>query len=417
MPVGDYGWCTRAEIDKLKWAELTDDQTTGYIAEVTLAYPKKLHRPHNSFPLAPEHVELKGDALSPYAKQCFQTLNPADKLSSYSAKKLTATFNTRKKYVVHYMNLRKYLELGMELIEVHRVLKFKQSTFLRQYIDHCTKKRMASRTPFQKNLWKFFANANFGKFIERTRDHINCIMARTEETFQRYIENPRFKSCKIINDGLVIMFLSPAKIKMDKAYAIGFTILERSKEFMYDQYYNKIKPLLGDAEVLFTDTDSLCIAITSRKNQNNLKKLDEIMDYSNYPPDHPQFSAQRRNQLGFFKDELSGEKMSEFVGLRSKTYAFTLKRNKGMTSRCKGIRKGYRKTIPFESFKKCITDITSVRITQYHIVSKSHHLETSKVDKLCFSSFDDKRWLLDCKIHSVPYGSRLIKKRRCVYCK
>jgi hypothetical protein len=416
MPVGDYAWCTPEEIAQLDWEAMDDDQSTGYIVEVTLSYPKKFHRAHNSYPLAPEHVVLKGDELSPYAKNCYKTLNPLDKLSSYSAQKLTATFNTREKYVVHYMNLRKYLELGMKLVKVHRVLKFQQSTFLRQYIDHCTQKRMSSKTPFQKNLWKFFNNANFGKFIERIRDYINCVLARNDKTYQRCLESPRYKSCKIMNENLVIMFLSPPKVTLDKAYAIGFTILERSKEFMYDQYYNVIKPLLGNAEVLFSDTDSFCIAVTSQRKQNNLEKLNPIMDYSNYPKHHAQFSDCRRNQLGLFKDELCGEKMDEFVGLRSKTYAFTLK-NKKMTSKCKGVRKGYKKTIPFASFKKCITSIASVRITQYHIVSKNHNLETSKVDKLCFSSFDDKRWLMDCKIHSVPYGSRLIKKKQCVYCK
>lgn len=47
---------------------MTDLQETGYILEVDLDYPEKLHESHNSFPLAPEHLNITQDILSPYAK-------------------------------------------------------------------------------------------------------------------------------------------------------------------------------------------------------------------------------------------------------------------------------------------------------------------------------------------------------------
>lgn len=337
---------------------------------------------------------------------CHETLNGADETERYRSQKLGTTFNDRVRYVVHYENLKTYLKLGMKLVCVHRVLSFKQKPFLKKYIDFCTRKRIQSKTIFHKNLWNFFANANFGKFIERTRDHMECRIVFDEESAEKWVSSNRFKSMRIISENLIIVFLDLRQIVMNKAYAIGFTILERSKQFMYESFYNRIKPALGKCEVVFTDTDSFFIETRSTLKRNILKKLDHILDFSNYDPWHPKHSAKNQNALGYFKDEMKGEQIDEFVGLRSKTYAITTK--KSMKSVCKGVRKGYRKTIPFKSFKNCLKKVSAVRVTQYNITSKMHKVETSKIRRLAFSSFDDKRFIFNCGIHSAPYGSKFI---------
>ena len=65
-------------------------------------------------------------------------------------KKLIPNLGDKVKCVVHYRNLQYYLSLGMKLVKIHRILKFKQSNWLKEYIEFNTKKRQESTDEFNK---------------------------------------------------------------------------------------------------------------------------------------------------------------------------------------------------------------------------------------------------------------------------
>ena len=48
--------------------------------------------------------------------------------------KLVPNLGNKSKYVLHYKNLELYLSLGMKLVNVHRILKFKQSDWLKNIL-------------------------------------------------------------------------------------------------------------------------------------------------------------------------------------------------------------------------------------------------------------------------------------------
>jgi len=51
-----------------------------------------------------------------------------------------------------------------------------------------------------------------------------------------------FRGSKIVSDSLVLVFMTPVKVRLNKPLHIGATILEHSKRVMYDKFYNFIIP-------------------------------------------------------------------------------------------------------------------------------------------------------------------------------
>ena len=319
------------------------------------------------------------------------------------------------------MTLQLYLKLGMKLVRVRRVLSFTQKKFLAPYIDFCTSKRANSKTEFEKRLWKLCVNSCFGKFIESVRKYRKCVMVSSPKYLSRLIQSPLFESVKGLNSGLLLVMMKYEELYLNKPIAIGFTILERSKDFMYEAFYTKIKPQFECCEVIFSDTDSLCMEVhTSRSDQQQtnsqpLQKIAGMMDFSNYPPSHSLYNSSRQNKLFFFKDEMRGERLEKFVGLRAKCYSIVSTVGSA-TTKLKGVTKAYRKGFTFDKHLSCLKHLRQINVTQYHLRAKSHKVFFQRATRVALSSYDCNRFVLPCGVHTLPYGSSL-PRSACVYCK
>ena len=60
------GFKSLKNIDKFDIMSISNKSPIGYISEVDLEYPYKLHELHNDFPLAPEKVAGSNDMLSDF---------------------------------------------------------------------------------------------------------------------------------------------------------------------------------------------------------------------------------------------------------------------------------------------------------------------------------------------------------------
>ena len=61
-------------VDKFDVMSINEKSDVGYILEVDLEYPKKLHELHNDYPLAPEKLAVSSDMLSKYCKKLLMNM-------------------------------------------------------------------------------------------------------------------------------------------------------------------------------------------------------------------------------------------------------------------------------------------------------------------------------------------------------
>ena len=418
LPVDGFRFLSRKEIKK-HFAKMLDSynikdgksDAVGFIAEVDLHYPARLHKDHRSFPLAPEQMQIPEDILSPYQKKCHEVL----KTKPDKNQKLVGTFFDRKKYVLHAANLKLYTRLGLQIKKVHRVLIFNESKFLEPYISFCTRMRSAAKNDFEKRMFKLLANSCFGKFIENTSKYLDMKLVKTREEFLKWATIPRYLNYLAISPDLVGVFLKRKSATSHQAHSVGFSILELSKHFMYESYYCQIKPALGkETSILMSDTDSIFLKTAE---ENPHQKLIEILDTSNFSKDNPLYDPTRKSKLGYFKSETGDQPVTKFVGLRAKCYSFTTETSNEV--KVKGISKSYRKNLSMNVYEQCINNICNVSQHQRVLQSKNHVVTMTKQEKLAFSSTDNKFYILKCGIHTLPYGSIELWNNlaECTFCK
>ena len=113
----------------------------------------------NDYPLAPETIKIQKEWLSNY---CLKIANEHN-ITTATTKKLVPNLMNKNNYMIHYINLQQCLKLEMKLKKVHRILKFKQSDWMRPYIDFNIQKRTISNNESDKKFFKLMNNSVYGK--------------------------------------------------------------------------------------------------------------------------------------------------------------------------------------------------------------------------------------------------------------
>ena len=401
LPTGQFKWLDEKEMDKLNLGKFTDKSAYGLILEVDLEYPEDLHDLHNDYPLAPEQIMVEETDLSPYCKK----LRDQFHCSVGTVKKLVPNLRRKEKYVVHYRNLQLYLDLGLKVTKVHRVLKFRQSPWLKEYIDFNTGKRKEAKNAFEKDFFKLMNNSVFGKTMENLRKRIDVKLITNQDALVKWAARPSYITSKIFSENLVAIHRKKPSLELNRPTYVGMCILDLSKHLMYDFHYNFIKKKYGSqARLLFTDTDSLTYHIKTDEVYEDFWAHKELFDNSDYKPDSPFFDDNNKKVIGKFKDEAAGVPIVEFVGLKSKMYSYVTAAGKnGKTA--KGVKKQVIKnTIKHEDYKKVLFTKTQTRHTMKGIRSDLHQLGTYKINKTSLSCFDDKRYILDDGVSTLAYS-------------
>ena len=423
LPVGGFEWLDEDELETLDPMSIPDEGNVGYIFEVTLKYPKHLHsvRAHMDFPLACDKMRIEDKDISPLTKKMRDMFNMK---TSSKAIKLVPNFHTKHNYTLHYRNLKLYLELGLHLVKIHRAIRFKQRNWMAPYVRFNIAQRQKATSSFESTLFKLFNNAIFGKTVENLKKRRVVKLVTDAQAFENLSSKPTFRNYQIIHKNLAGMHMTKPIIVLDRPIYVGFSILDLAKLKMYDFHFRYMANKYGGgstdgghagegrARLIFTDTDSFIYWIQTEDLYADIAG-DDVYDFSNYPKQHPLYSTKHQKEPGWMKDESAGGILESFVGLRSKMYSIRHDKehaNKD-TQKAKGIKKSAIRTMKHDDYLRCLLNMTQMKHSFHAIRSQRHNLYTIKQKKVSLSAYDDKRYILKCNIHSLPYGHKFLKRK------
>ena len=118
---------------------------------------------------------------------------------------------------------------------------------------------MNAKKSFEKDFFKLMNDSVFGRTMENLRKRVDVRLVTDQKKLFKLVSKPTYVNSKIFNEDLVAVHKIKETLTLDRPAYVGICILDLSKTLMYDFHYNYIKEKYGSkAELLFTDTDSLC---------------------------------------------------------------------------------------------------------------------------------------------------------------
>ena len=263
LPTRGFRW---VDIHPDEISELAKDEDKGYLLEVDIAYPKELHDYHNDLPFMCKRMVING------------------------VEKLVPNLYYKKRHVIHIRALDQAIKHGLVLERIHRAIEFKQSAWMKEYIDFNTRLRTAVTNDFEKDFYKLMSNSVFGKTMENIRKHGDIKLVNNQEAYLKAVMKPNFKSGTLFGTNLMGCEMGKIKVVMNKPVYLGQAILDLSKIVMYEFHYDYMKRKYDDENLTlcYMDTDSLIYDIKTKDFYKDI--ADDVVarfDTSGYNPDRP----------------------------------------------------------------------------------------------------------------------------------
>ena len=353
----------------------------GYLLEVDIAYPENLHESHRYLPFLPVRKD-----------------------------KLLTTLEDKQNYIVTITTLKQALDHGLSLQKVHRVISFWQEAWLKPYIDKNAELRKYAKNDFENDFSKLMNNAVFRKTMENVRNRRDVKLIVTERRRKKLVSEPKYDSCKHFSDILMAIEMNKTEVYLDKPIAVGQCILDKSKKLMFTFYYDcLLKKYQANLNSCYMDTDSFILDVRTDDFCKDISNdANEWFDTSYFNNIHaPIKKGINKKVIGKFKDELGGNILTKFVGLRAKTYSCCQINDDKVheVKKAKGTKKCViKKHLNFDMYEEALFDHVTVRCTQQRFTSDYHNIYTQSVHKIALNNNDTKIIISVDGVTTYPCG-------------
>lgn len=338
--------------------------------------------------------------------------------------RLCTTLLDKPSYLCSSVVLPFWLQHGISIERLHKVLKFECEYVLRDYVTHnIDKRKQYPKTDPRNTFYKLLNNALYGKTCENKFKYRRFVSYKlegepNEDGQLNDIPFPVKKIMYLTNDEVFIE--TPLqRVNLDKPIHLGFTVLEWAKLRLFEFWYAIKGHFKNKARLMYTDTDSLLMAFWAPKSVDIIQEMAHTPNIEQFldlqTPGYT--SPPERNQTaGYFSDELGkDEEIVEVVALRAKCYAlkkvkrdtvsYTVK-NKGITKAA--VIENSQEKLSFQHYLRVLEASINIRVDQYILRSKDHILRTVKQNKLALTALDYKRSVCEDGIQTKPWDDYVL---------
>ena len=363
---------------------------------MNLHYPDILHDAHQDFSLASTKEKNFYESLGEKQQEVLEMIRETKEYSQST--KMIQSLSDKKNYTVHYITIKLYVSLAMQVRTIHRVSEFKQSFRLKPYLQLNTEKREESRNKIEKSFFKLMNSSYYGKTLESKRKRSNLQLVTNSHDLLRRTDLPTFCKFLIFNENLAAISSKKRSILWNQSTKVGATVLDLAKIHMFKFHYNVIKNHFN-CSVLCSDTDSLLYEIKHLDFFEEIATNDDLrqhFDLSNFPADHHLFNTENKMVTLKFKDELGGVPIEEFVGLKPKMYSISAGGRQKLSA--KGVCRYAQKALTHDVNKKSIADMPLYQIVEHenriNEAPNTNNPDQQGVSQLLFLLEDDISTLL-----------------------
>ncbi|XP_034242358.1 uncharacterized protein LOC117645912 [Thrips palmi] len=402
MPTSGYRYLSESELRSFELGRVNNESAVGFLICCDLHYPDDIKEKTRYLPLCPTNELVTYSMLSGYNKKFLQKY----KLRfPPGVRKLLATQLDKKEILLHGEALVFYLRHGLQLTKIHYIIEFKQSFWLRDWVNLNNDLRRSATTTTQSNAAKAACNSgSYGSFLLRKQRFRNVRFEGSSGGVKKAVRMQLVSGWQIVEDNCVAIETKPRRVVMDRPLIVALCILDLSKIILYRFFYDIFSPLFGPSlKCAYLDTDSLLLEVQGVDMYKELHKVAEHLDTSNFPTEHPLYDPTGKQKLNRIKDQYGGRIIRAGYFLRSKLYAIVTEDNE-ITKKAKGVKKSaVRNRISLADYISCLAQQGRMMHSFTRLDVEGFRIFTKELNRVSLSSYDDKVFVkMDGTI--LPYG-------------
>ena len=317
--------------------------------------------------------------------------------------------------------LKWYLEHGMKISKIYRVVQFTPRKCFASFVEKGTAmRRLGDSCPDKKILaekYKLQINSLFGSFLRNKEKERSLVFVNSSHKLRLKANNPNFVRATELSPGHFEVELVKKHMCLNNPVYLGHTILNKAKELLLEFYYSFLDYFFerSDFMLMCSDTDSAFVALSSENFEELVKPhlrdefkqkvygschLDRIRPDAGYfltrkcCERHSKFDAR---EPGLWKTEATG---TEMLCLSSKTYLLS-ENDESVKMSCKGANK--RAVVdPLQTYRSVLFAQKTGEVENRGIRNVKGKIATYRQKRNSFHYFYAKRTVLNDGISTKP---------------